>query len=332
MGEPAIDVVGIGNAIVDIIARCDDGFLSSRELSKGHMALIDAAAAEALYGAMGPAVEISGGSAANTCAGVASLGGKAGFIGRVAEDEFGRVFTHDIRSIGVAYATPPANDGAPTARSLILVTGDGERTMNTFLGASVELGEAELDPVLITGARITYLEGYLFDPPGAQAAFHEAARMAAEAGREVALSLSDAFCVGRHRAAFRALIQGGVELLFANEEEITMLYEVDSFDEAVAAVRAECRTAALTRGAKGSVVVTSSGLVEIPVEPVDEVVDTTGAGDLYAAGFLYGHARGFDSKTCGKLGSLAAAEIIGHLGARPETPLAQLARQKGLIS
>ena len=332
MGEPAIDVVGIGNAIVDIIARCDDGFLSSRELSKGHMALIDAAAAEALYGAMGPAVEISGGSAANTCAGVASLGGKAGFIGRVAEDEFGRVFTHDIRSIGVAYATPPANDGAPTARSLILVTGDGERTMNTFLGASVELGEAELDPVLITGARITYLEGYLFDPPGAQAAFHEAARMAAEAGREVALSLSDAFCVGRHRAAFRALIQGGVELLFANEEEITMLYEVDSFDEAVAAVRAECRTAALTRGAKGSVVVTSSGLVEIPVEPVDEVVDTTGAGDLYAAGFLYGHARGLDSKTCGKLGSLAAAEIIGHLGARPETPLAQLARQKGLIS
>jgi len=332
MSEFSRDVVGIGNAIVDIIARCDDEFLKIRELSKGHMELIDATAADALYDAMGPAVEISGGSAANTCAGVASLGGKAGFIGRVADDQFGRVFNHDMRAIGVIYETPAANDGAPTARSLILVTGDGERTMSTFLGASVELGEAELDSAMIAGAAVTYLEGYLFDPPKAQAAFHEAARMAAEAEREVALSLSDAFCVERHRSAFRALIQGGVELLFANEEEIIALYEVSSFEEAVAAVRSECRIAALTRGGSGSVVVTPDGLVEIPVEPVEKVVDTTGAGDLYAAGFLYGHAKGLDVETCGKLGSLAAAEIIGHLGARPEASLAQLAVRKGLIS
>ncbi len=332
MSELERDVVGIGNAIVDIIARCNDEFLAVRELSKGHMELIDWAAAESLYDAMGPAIEISGGSAANTCAGVASLGGTAGFIGRVAEDQFGSVFSHDIRSIGVTFETPPADDGAPTARSLILVTEDGERTMSTFLGASVELGEPELDAAMIAGAAVTYLEGYLFDPPKAQAAFHEAARMAAEAEREVALSLSDAFCVERHRAAFRSLIQGGVELLFANEEEIIALYEVSSFEEAVSAVRGECRIAALTRSALGSIVVTPDGIVEIPVQPVDEVVDTTGAGDLYAAGFLYGHAKGLDAAICGKLGSLAAAEIIGHLGARPEASLSDLARTKGLIS
>ena len=332
MSQSDWDVVGIGNAIVDIIARCDDAFLAERGLSKGHMELIDAEAAEALYDAMGPAVEISGGSVANTCAGVASLGGSSGFIGRVAQDQFGDVFARDIRSIGVTYDTPPAQDGAPTARSLILVTDDGERTMNTFLGASVELGEAEIEPAMIAGAKITYLEGYLFDPPKAQAAFHEAARMAAEAEREIALSLSDAFCVDRHRAAFRALIQGGVELLFANEDEITALYEVDTFSEAVEAVRAECRTAALTRGPKGSVIVTPEALVEISVEPVEKLVDTTGAGDLYAAGFLFGHAQGLESAICGQLGSLAAAEVIGHLGARPETPLVDLAKKKGLIS
>ena len=331
MSQPDRDVVGIGNAIVDIIARCNDAFLAERGLSKGHMKLIDAEAVEALYDAMGPSVEISGGSAANTCAGVASLGGSSGFIGRIAEDQFGGVFAHDIRSIGVTYHTPPAQDGVPTARSLILVTDDGERTMNTFLGASVELGEAEIDPAMIAGAKITYLEGYLFDPPKAQAAFHEAARMAAEAEREVALSLSDAFCVERHRAAFRALIQGGVELLFANEDEITALFEVDTFNEAVDAVRAECRTAALTRGSKGSVIVTPDGVVEIPVKPVEKVVDTTGAGDLYAAGFLFGRSQGLESAICGQLGSLAAAEIIGHLGARPETPLADLAEAKVLI-
>ena len=332
MTTAKIDVVGIGSAIVDIIAQCDDAFLQARDLPKGHMQLIDAAGAETLYAAMGPAVEISGGSAANTCAGVAALGGEAAFIGRIAEDQFGRVFSHDIRSIGVAFDTPAAVDGAPTARSLILVTQDGERTMNTFLGAAVELSEAEIDEKLIAGAKITYLEGYLFDPPKAQAAFHEAARMAAETGREVALSLSDSFCVERHRAAFRALIQGGVELLFANESEITALYEVASFDEAVSAVRQECRLAALTRGPKGSVIVTPDALVHVAAELVEKVVDTTGAGDLYAAGFLFGHASGLDAETCGKLGSLAAAEAIGHLGARPRAPLDKLARDKGLIS
>ncbi len=331
MGDTTFDIVGIGNAIVDIIARCDDDFLNAHELSKGHMQLIDAGEAEALYSVMGPAVEISGGSAANSCAGVASLGGKAAFIGRVADDQFGRVFSHDIRSIGVAYETATANGGPPTARSLILVTADGERTMNTFLGASVELGKDEIDHAMIAGAKITYLEGYLFDPPKAQVAFHEATRVAAAAGREAALSLSDAFCVERHRAAFRSLIQGDVELLFANEEEIIALYEVNSFGEAVEAVRTECPIAALTRGAQGSVVVTPDGLVDIPVNPVEHIVDTTGAGDLYAAGFLYGHATGRDVETCGKLGSLAAAEIVSHLGARPETELRALATQKGLI-
>ena len=331
MGDAKFDVLGIGNAIVDVIARCDDAFLEQHAMSKGHMQLILAAEAQALYGAMGPAVEISGGSAANTCAGVASFGGDAAFIGRVAQDELGRIFSHDIRSIGVDFNTEPSADGAPTARSLILVTPDGERTMNTFLGASVELGEDELDQTKIEGARLTYLEGYLFDPPLAQAAFHEAARIAAEAGRQVALSLSDAFCVERHRAAFRSLIQGGVDLLFANEEEICMLYEVEDFDKAAEAVRGECRLAALTRSAKGSVIVTPDEQITIEAAPVDKVVDVTGAGDLYAAGFLYGRAVGCDLKTCGELASLAAAEVISHLGARPETSLNALAKARGLI-
>jgi len=331
MGDAKFDVLGIGNAIVDVIARCDDAFLDHHGMSKGHMQLILAAEAQALYGAMGPAVEISGGSAANTCAGVASFGGDAAFIGRVAQDELGRIFSHDIRSIGVDFNTEPSADGAPTARSLILVTPDGERTMNTFLGASVELGEDELDQTKIEGARLTYLEGYLFDPPLAQAAFHEAARIAAEAGRQVALSLSDAFCVERHRAAFRSLIQGGVDLLFANEEEICMLYEVEDFDKAAEAVRGECRLAALTRSAKGSVIVTPDEQITIEAAPVDKVVDVTGAGDLYAAGFLYGRAVGCDLKTCGELASLAAAEVISHLGARPETSLNALAKARGLI-
>jgi sugar/nucleoside kinase (ribokinase family) len=332
MGDANFDVLGIGNAIVDVIARCDDAFLAQHAMSKGHMQLILAAEAEALYGAMGPGVEVSGGSAANTCAGIASFGGNAAFIGRVAQDQLGRIFSHDIRSIGVDFDTEPAVDGAPTARSLILVTPDGERTMNTFLGASIELGEAELDRARIEGARLTYLEGYLFDPPLAQAAFHEAARIAAAAGRQVALSLSDAFCVARHRAAFRSLIQGGVDLLFANEEEICMLYEVDDFEQAAQAVRGECRLAALTRSAKGSLIVTPEERIEIQAAPVEKVVDVTGAGDLYAAGFLYGHAVGCDLNTCGKLASLAAAEAIGHLGARPEASLAELARSDGLIS
>jgi sugar/nucleoside kinase (ribokinase family) len=331
MSNEKFDVLGIGNAIVDVIARCDDAFLEQHAMSKGHMQLIQAAEAETIYGAMGSGVEISGGSAANTCAGIASLGGNAAFIGRVAKDQLGGIFSHDIRSIGVDFDTEPAIDGAPTARSLILVTPDGERTMNTFLGASVELGEAELDHAKIEGARLTYLEGYLFDPPLAQAAFHKAVRIAAGAGRQVALSLSDAFCVARHRAAFRSLIQDGVDLLFANEEEICMLYEVEDFDDAVEAVSGECRIAALTRSAKGSVIVTPEEQIVIEAAPVDEVVDVTGAGDLYAAGFLFGRAVGYDLKTCGNLASMAAAEAIGHLGARPETSLKELANAQGLI-
>ena len=325
-------VLGIGNAIVDIIARTDDHFLEAHGLSKGHMQLIDADQADRLYEAMGPGLEMSGGSAANTCAGLASFGGRSAFIGRVAEDQFGEVFGHDIRSIGVAYATPPANGGRPTARSLILVTPDGERTMNTFLGASTELGQEELDATLIAEAGITYLEGYLFDPPEAKAAFHDAAIMAARAGRKVALSLSDGFCVERHRAAFQSLIASGVDVLFANEDEICTLYEVESFDEACELVRENCTLAALTRGAKGSVIVTRDGITTCTADPVKDVVDTTGAGDLYAAGFLFGLSQGFDVERCGRLGSLAAGEVISHMGARPEASLREIASRRGLLN
>jgi sugar/nucleoside kinase (ribokinase family) len=334
MPDTRFDVVGIGNAIVDIIARCDDDFLKKHDLPKGHMRLIDAGEADRLYQAMGPAIEISGGSAANSMAGLASFGGRAGFIGKVADDHLGEVFGHDLRAAGVAYETPP--DGSdkvlPTARSMILVTPDGERTMNTFLGASVELGGRELDREMIRDARILYLEGYLFDPPEAREAFAEAARIAGEAGRKVALSLSDGFCVDRHRAAFRTLIDSGVDLLFANEAELLSLYETEDFDEACRMAREECELAAVTRGAMGSVIITADERIIVPAAPVDEVLDTTGAGDLYAAGFLYGRSQGFDLPRCGLLAALAAAEIISHMGARPEHDLAELARRKGILS
>lgn len=332
MSETRYDVVGIGNAIVDIISRCDDAFLNAHNLPKGNMRLIEADEADRLYAAMGPATEISGGSAANTCAGLASLGARVGFIGKVASDQFGKVFSHDIRSIGVTYETPLANDGAPTARCLVLVTPDGERTMSTYLGASRELGNGEIDPEIIRSARITYLEGYLFDPPEAKAAFHEAARHAAEAGRKVALSLSDRFCVERHRAAFRSLIQGGVDVLFGNEEEVCALYETEKLEDALHILRGECELAAVTRSAKGSLILTESDVYEIAAAPVEKVEDTTGAGDLYAAGFLFGLARDKDLATCGHLASMAASEIISHLGARPEVPLAKLASENGLVA
>lgn len=331
MTETRLDVLGIGNAIVDILARCDDDFLKRLSLSKGHMQLIDTVQAEGLYDAMGPAREISGGSAANTMAGLASFGANVAFIGKVADDQLGKIFTHDMNAVGVAYKTAPATDGLPTARSFILVTPDGERTMSTYLGVSVDLGAEELDHKLIESARLTYLEGYLFDPPKAQEAFHEAAIETARTGGEVALSLSDPFCVERHRSAFRSLIQGGVDILFANEEEICSLYEVGYFNEAVEEVRKQCTLAALTRGAKGSVVVTKDGVVEVPAVPIEKVVDTTGAGDLYASGFLYGYVNGRDPETCAKLGGLAAGEIISHMGARPETSLKELAKAQGLI-
>ena len=331
MAEKTYDVVGIGNAIVDIIARADDGFLSKHDLAKGFMRLIDAEEANRLYEAMGPAVERSGGSAANTIAGLASFGAKCGFIGRVAADQFGGIFRHDIRSLGVAYDTLPASDGAPTARCLILVTPDGERTMNTFLGASVDFTPEDLDLALIGASRIVYLEGYLFDRDEAKAAFRAAARMAKKAGAKVALSLSDAFCVDRHRDDFKAFVREGADIVFANEKEITTLYQVNSFAEAADRALQDCEMAVLTRSEAGSVIVAQGETFEIPAESVAQVVDVTGAGDLYAAGFLYGLTRGAPLESCGALGSLAAAEAIGHIGARPEISLRKLAKERGLI-
>ena len=331
MADKLYDVVGIGNAIVDIIARADDGFLSKHDLAKGFMRLIDAEEANRLYEAMGPAVERSGGSAANTIAGLASFGAKCGFIGRVAADQFGGIFRHDIRSLGVAYETAPATDGAPTARCLILVTPDGERTMNTFLGASVDFTPADVDTAMIGSAKIVYLEGYLFDREEAKAAFRKAATTAKAAGAKVALSLSDAFCVDRHRADFQALVREGADIVFANEKEITTLYQVNSFAEAADAALQNCEMAVLTRSEAGSVIVAAGETIEIAAELVPEVVDLTGAGDLYAAGFLYGLTQGAPLPACGRLGSLAAGEVIGHIGARPETPLRKLAERNGLV-
>jgi sugar/nucleoside kinase (ribokinase family) len=331
MAERIYDVVGIGNAIVDIIARCDEAFLAKHDLSKGFMRLVPAEEAGRLYEAMGPAIERSGGSAANTIAGLASFGAKCGFIGRVASDQFGGIFRHDIRSLGVTYETPPALDGAPTARCLILVTPDGERTMNTYLGASIDFAPQDIDASMIEGAKFVYLEGYLFDREEAKAAFKEAAQLAGESGTKVALTLSDAFCVDRHRADFRALIAKGAHIVFANEKEITALYEVNSFAEAADAAMRDCELAVLTRSEAGSVIVSKGETVEIEPMPVAKVVDATGAGDLYTAGFLFGLTKGFPLEACGRLGSLAAAEVIGHIGARPEVSLRDLAAKKGLL-
>jgi sugar/nucleoside kinase (ribokinase family) len=327
----ALDVVGIGNAIVDVTARTDEAFLAREALPKGSMTLVDAARSELLYQQMGPAIESSGGSAGNTMAGVASLGGKGGYIGKVRDDLLGEVFRHDITSIGVHFATPPADDGPGTARCLILVTEDGQRTMATYLGACVELGPEDVDAELIRRAQITYLEGYLYDPPRAQQAFRVAAQAAHAAGRRVALSLSDPFCVGRHRAAFRELVMGEIDILFANEHEICSLYETDDFAAAATAVRGHVAIAALTRSEKGSIVLAGTERHTVTAAPVARVVDTNGAGDLYAAGFLYGLTHGAPLARCGEFGSLCAAEIISHFGARPEVSLKELASRTGLI-
>ncbi len=331
MSTPSYDVAGIGNAIVDIIGRCDDAFLAKHGCAKGSMQLTDAAGIKRLYDAMGPAVEISGGSVANSMVGIASFGGKGGFIGRVADDEFGRIFAHDIKASGITFAGKPVAGTLPTSRSLILVTPDGERTMNTFLGISTNMDAGALDADMIKGAGIVYLEGYLFDLPDAKAAFHKAADLAKSAGRQVALSLSDGFCVDRHRAEFLSLIKDKVDILFANESEITALYQTTSFDDAARRTATDTKLAALTRSAKGSVILGQGQHIVVPVEPVAKVVDTTGAGDLYAAGFLFGIARGLGLEVAGKLGSLAAAEIISHVGARPEKNLKDLARVRGLL-
>lgn len=332
MANARYDVTGIGNAIVDIIGRCDEDYLAKVGAAKGSMRLVDADTMATIYSGMGPAVETSGGSAANTIAGVASFGGSAGFIGKVATDEFGRIFTHDIRSIGVSFNSPAVSGGEPTSRSLILVTPDGERTMNTYLGISTDLDPNHLDAQLIADSAILYLEGYLFDRPDAKLAFKTAAQHAASAGRQVALTLSDGFCVDRHRDEFLQLIRNNVDILFANEHEIKSLYQTADFETAAALARRDSKLAVLTRSAKGSMILTSAEAIEIASDKVEEVVDTTGAGDLYAAGFLFGYARHLPLEICGKLASMAAAEVISHIGARPAQPLKQLAQEKGLLA
>ncbi len=318
-----IDVVGLGNAIVDVLCQIDDAFLARFELAKGSMTLIDAGEATRLYAAMGPCVEVSGGSAANTMAGIAALGGRGAFIGKVRDDQLGEVFAHDIRSIGVSFMTPPALEGLPTGRCLILVTPDAQRTMNTFLGAANDLRAADVNPDVIKAAKVTYLEGYLWDPEEAKAAFRKAVEVAHAAGRKVALTLSDSFCVARHRDEFRALVDQ-VDIVFANEAEITSLYQTDSFDAALQAVRAAGTLAALTRSEQGSVIVDGADVHVIGAERGVTPVDSTGAGDLYAAGFLTGYTSGRSLADCGRMGSIAAAEVIGHMGARPQADLKAL--------
>ena len=332
MTDTRYDVTGIGNAIVDIIGRCDDAYLKKIGAGKGSMRLVDANEIAKIYSGMGPAIETSGGSAANTLAGIASFGGRAGFIGKVADDEFGRIFSHDIRAIGVKFTAPPVSGSMPTSRSLILVTPDGERTMNTFLGISTDLDHGQLDRDLIRESAILYLEGYLFDRPEAKAAFRDALAEAKQAGRKVALTLSDGFCVDRHRAEFIELIRSGVDILFANESEIMSLYETQNFDTAADHARRDTKLAVLTRSAKGSVILADGQSFSIPANKIEKVIDSTGAGDLYAAGFLFGYANGKSLETSGKLASLAAAEVISHIGARPEANLDQLARDSGLIA
>jgi len=325
------DVVAIGNAIVDVIARADDALITSEGLTKGSMRLIDAEEAERLYGAMGPAIEMSGGSAANTLAGMAVLGQRCSFIGQVADDQLGYVFTHDLRALGVAYETPPLTEGAPTARCLILVTPDGQRTMNTFLGASHLLEQAMIDEAWIADSEILYLEGYLWDPELSRAAMRRAIDVSRAAGRKVAFTLSDAFIIDRHGADFRALIAEGLfDILFANEVEICALAETDDFEAAVASVAAQVPLLVVTRGAQGAIALSGGVRTEVGAEPIDEVVDTTGAGDLFAAGFLSGHAEGRSMTDCLTMGAVCAREIIAQVGPRAQTDLkAKIAARLG---
>jgi len=324
MTSAAFDVLGIGNAIVDVISRADDSFLVKHALTKGSMTLIDEARAEALYAAMGPGIEVSGGSCGNTMAGVASFGGKGAYVGKVKQDQLGSVFGHDLKSIGVSFDTPQATSGPSTARCLITVTPDAQRTMNTYLGACTGLGPGDIDTGVVGAAQVTYVEGYLWDAPEAKKAVLKAFDAAHAAGRLVSITLSDSFCVGRYRNEFRALIRDKVDILFGNESEITSLYEVDSFEKALEATRKEAKIAALTRSEKGSVVIKGGETYAVPAAPVSKVVDTTGAGDLYAAGFLFGFTHGKSLADCARLGGIAAAEIISHVGARPEMPLKDL--------
>ena len=318
------DVLGIGNAIVDVLAHAKDQFINELEIVKGSMTLIDEQTAETVYGRMAPGIECSGGSAANTIAALASLGGSGAYVGKVKDDQLGQVFHHDITALGIAFNTTANTVGASTARCMIHVTPDAQRTMQTYLGACVDLGPDDIDDDMIANAKVTYMEGYLWDPENAKQAFLKAARIAKAAGRMVSLSLSDPFCVGRHRVEFLNLVEQHVDILFANEEEIMSLYQVESFDQAMQEVRAHCAIAALTRSEKGSVVVAGDEVHIVDAEPVEKVVDTTGAGDAYAAGFLFGVTKDQPLDICARLGGICAAEIISHVGARPDASLAEL--------
>ena len=335
--DERLDVVTLGNALVDVLAHATDDDLGRLELVKGSMELVDLARSAAVYEGMGPGLEMSGGSGANTAVGVAALGGRVGYVGKVADDAFGATFLHDIAAAGVleahistVAASPTPGAEQATGRCLILVTEDGERTMATHLGVASALGPDDLDEGLIARGQVVYLEGYLWDQAPAKTALRRAMEVAHDADALVALTLSDPFCVSRHRREFLDLLHGDIDVLFANEEEVTMLFDAPSFDGAVAAVEETGLLAALTRGAAGSVVVAASGPVTVAAEPVEQVVDTTGAGDLYAAGFLYGLTHGYDPESCGRLAGLCAGEIISHLGARPQADLRLLVKEAGL--
>lgn len=329
MSQPRFDVIGVGNAIVDVLSPVEEAFLTENEITKAGMTLIEQDRAEALYDAFGDKTEQSGGSAANTIAGIASLGLDSAYIGKTADDVLGESFATGLRRVGVHYETRPLSGGPSTARCLIAVTPDGERSMSTFLGASVEFSEADVDEALIKDAKIVFMEGYLFDKDAAKHAFVRAAEAAEAAKRNVSLTLSDTFCVERHRASFLHLVKNHVDILFANEAEIASLYETD-FDSAAEMARKDCKLAVLTRSEKGAMIVSGEETHHVKARPIDRLVDATGAGDLYAAGFLAGYARGLDLPQCGTLGAIAAAEVISHYGARPETPLDRLAAEAGI--
>jgi sugar/nucleoside kinase (ribokinase family) len=325
------DVLTVGNAIVDIIARCDDQFLTDNKITKAAMNLIDAERAELLYSRMGPALEASGGSAGNTAAGVASFGAKAAYFGKVAEDQLGEIFAHDIRAQGVHYQTQPMGTFPPTARSMIFVTDDGERSMNTYLGACVELGPEDVEPDVVAAAKVTYFEGYLWDPPRAKEAIRECARIAHESGREVSMTLSDSFCVDRYRVEFLDLMRSGtVDIVFANRQEALALYQTDDFELALGKIARDCKIAAVTMSEHGAVILKDNERYYVDAIKINEVVDTTGAGDLFASGFLYGYTSGRSLEDCGKLGCLAAGIVIQQIGPRPMKSLAEAAKQVGL--
>jgi sugar/nucleoside kinase (ribokinase family) len=331
MTDAKYDVLGIGNAIFDVLVKTDEAFLAAHGMTKGGMALIDEPRAASIYRDMGPATEMSGGSAANTIVGIAGFGARTAYVGKVKDDQIGRLYTHDIRAAGVAFDTRPASGGPATGCSYILVTDDGERTMNTYLGAAQDLSPADIDAAEIAASKMVYLEGYLWDPKSAKEAFVKASTIAHDAGREVALTLSDAFCVDRYRGEFLDLMRNGtVDVIFANEAELHSLYQTSDFDTALKQLRDDAKLGVVTRSEKGCVVASRDNVIAVPAFPIDRIVDTTGAGDLFAAGFLFGLVRGAGYENAGRLGALAAAEVIQHIGARPQVSLKELAKQAGL--